>query len=97
MLSHMLAVTFGDHKYDAMTVCLCKHIMLQGSNPMMVFCFGNFKPKFLMTKFEVLLESWWTAERLLMYSCWTPSGPMAQCKVILFWASVSLIQKGLDL
>ena len=31
--------------------------MVQGSNPVMVFCFGNFKPKSLVTKFEVMLES----------------------------------------
>ena len=60
--------------YDAMAVCLCKHIMLQGSNPVMVFCFGNFEPKSLMTKFGVLVDFWKTPDRLLKDSWWTPDG-----------------------
>ena len=39
---------------------------------MMVFFFGNFKPKSLMTKFEVVLESWWTPDGLLVGSWWIP-------------------------
>ena len=54
-----------------MVVCLYNHITVWDSNPVMLFCFGNFKPKSLMTKFEVMLESWWTLGGLLIES-WSP-------------------------